>query len=458
MEKEMLKCSSQKHKEINAVSYCENCRVYMCNKCDNFHSELFENHIKCKMDKDNQEILSIYCEEKEHFDKLKFYCRNHNKLCCSFCITKIKNEEIGQHSNCDIFYIKDIKDEKKSKLKDNIKQLEELSKNIEESINKIKNIYEQINGRKEELKLKIQKIFTKIRNIINNREDQLLLEIDNKYNEKYLKEESFKQIEKFPDKIKTLIKKGKLIDNEWNDDNKLNIIIKDCIDIENNIKNINLLYDKIKQSNNINSNLKFYPEKEEEIDLFLEKIKHFGKIGYEAFNIYEISKIIGNNKEYSNTLKNWISKDKNIKCELLYRLSEHGEGYDIVHELCDNKGPLLILYHVNDGNKIGIYTPLILDKKSGWKGDMETFIFNLNNNIKKNKKKKDDSLLCDSKIGIYTSYFGNNSSSKSMKKIRYYANAHNKDTYENDSQIIPNDGYEHYYDLLEAEIFKIFEI
>ena len=54
-----------------------------------------------------------------------------------------------------------------------MKLLEELSNNINESINKIKIIYEKINKEKEELKLKIQKIFTNIRNEINNREDQL---------------------------------------------------------------------------------------------------------------------------------------------------------------------------------------------------------------------------------------------------------------------------------------------
>ena len=144
----MKKCSSQKHKEITAISYCENCKVYMCNKCENFHSDLFINHTLHKINKDNTEILSIYCEEKDHFDKLKYYCKDHNKLCCTFCLCKIKDEKNGQHTNCNVCYIKDIKEEKKSKLKDNIKQLEDLSKNIKESIDKIKIIYEQINEKK----------------------------------------------------------------------------------------------------------------------------------------------------------------------------------------------------------------------------------------------------------------------------------------------------------------------
>ena len=53
------------------------------------------------------------------------------------------------------------------------------SKNIEQSINEIKKIYEDINKNKEDLKIKIQTIFTKLRNELNKKEDKLLLEINN---------------------------------------------------------------------------------------------------------------------------------------------------------------------------------------------------------------------------------------------------------------------------------------
>ena len=236
MEKETNRCSLNKHRETNAISYCENCKVYMCNKCDNLHSELFEAHNKYKIDKENQEISSLYCEEIQHSEKAQFFCKNHNKLCCSICLCKIKGEQYGQHSDCDVCHIKDIKNEKKSKLNENIKLLEDLSKNINESINKIKIIYEQINEKKEELKSKVQKIFTKIRTLINDREDELILEIDKKYNDNYIREDKIKEIEKLPNKIKLSLEKGKLINNEWDNNNKLSTIIKDCINIENNIK------------------------------------------------------------------------------------------------------------------------------------------------------------------------------------------------------------------------------
>ena len=101
-----------------------------------------------------------------------FYCKNHNILCCAACLSKMEVNGFGQHFNCEVCLIKDIKEEKKKKLKENIKYLEDSSKNIIESVNKLKEMYEKINKSKEEIKLKISKIFTKIRNIVNEREDK----------------------------------------------------------------------------------------------------------------------------------------------------------------------------------------------------------------------------------------------------------------------------------------------
>ena len=44
MENQRKKCSSIKHSDINAVTYCQSCDKYLCSKYQNFHFELFENH------------------------------------------------------------------------------------------------------------------------------------------------------------------------------------------------------------------------------------------------------------------------------------------------------------------------------------------------------------------------------------------------------------------------------
>ena len=157
--------------------------------------------------------------------------------------------------------------------------------------------------------------------------------------------------------------------------------------------------------------------------------------------------------EYGLTLKNWINSNENIECKLLYRLTEHGESFSKFHELCDNNGPLLVLFQVNDGNKIGLYTPLILGKPK-WQSDMETFIFNLNKKKKYKKKEKDESLYYAFNHGIYTSEFGNGASCNSMRKLVHYADTINN-YYENGSEILPSNGKKAYYDLLEVEVFKV---
>ena len=67
--------------------------------------------------------------------------------------------------------------EKKGKLKENIQYLEKLSNDLDKSIVELKAIYEKISEQKEELKTKLQKIFTKLRNELNDREDKLLEEV-----------------------------------------------------------------------------------------------------------------------------------------------------------------------------------------------------------------------------------------------------------------------------------------
>ena len=91
-----------------------------------------------------------------------YFCKNHNMLCCAFCITKIKEDGNGQHKDCDVCSIRDIEKEKKNKLKENIENLEQLSLNLQQSINEIKNSFEKLEKDKEKMKTNIQNIFTKL--------------------------------------------------------------------------------------------------------------------------------------------------------------------------------------------------------------------------------------------------------------------------------------------------------
>ena len=94
-------CSLSEHENINAISFCPKCNIYMCNKCQNFHAELFKIHqtINLNLTKDLDDFFSGICNNEHHPNNLDFFCKTHNTLCCVGCISKIKNKLYGQHSD-----------------------------------------------------------------------------------------------------------------------------------------------------------------------------------------------------------------------------------------------------------------------------------------------------------------------------------------------------------------------
>jgi len=276
------KCSSKEHENIDAIYYCPKCEIYMCNKCENFHSKLCQKHQTFKINNDIKEIFTGFCKEKDHYSILDYFCKTHNTLCCAECIIKIKRNGKGQHSNCQVYNIEDIINEKKNKLKENISFLEKNLK--EQDNNSLVEVVEKINKNKEEVKLIIQKIFTKIRNTLNNREDELLLEIEKIYQNLTYNENIVKESENLSKTINISLQKGKTMLDQWNNNDKninLKNIINDCIILENNIKKINEIKINIeKVKSNCNINIEFIPKDEKEIKNFIEKFNNFGKIQF----------------------------------------------------------------------------------------------------------------------------------------------------------------------------------
>ena len=120
-----LKNVQLKNIQIDAINYCQECKIYLCNLCQNYHSELFENHHLNNLIKNIKDIFTGFCEEINHNQyKLNYFCKTHNKLCCMACLCKIEKTGNGQHNKCDVCILEEIKDEKKNNLKQNIEKLE----------------------------------------------------------------------------------------------------------------------------------------------------------------------------------------------------------------------------------------------------------------------------------------------------------------------------------------------
>ena len=63
MEKE-TKCSLKKHSDIKAVIFCSECNKYMCNKCRQLHSDLFDNHKLIDINQKKMTIFTGKCKKK----------------------------------------------------------------------------------------------------------------------------------------------------------------------------------------------------------------------------------------------------------------------------------------------------------------------------------------------------------------------------------------------------------
>ena len=112
---------------------------------------------------------------------------------------------------------------------------------------------------------------------MNEREDKLLSDVDEKFNELYFKEEFLKETEKLPNRIKTSLEQGNIKEEDWNNEDKLFIVISKCTNIEDNIKQVKQINEKINKCSEINNEVKFKPNINE-IDDNIKFIKEFGNI------------------------------------------------------------------------------------------------------------------------------------------------------------------------------------
>ena len=115
MDNQKPKCSSKDHNEFDAISYCKECKIYICNKCEKYHSCLFQNHNSLPLEKmpKSKELFTGFCKIKNHQNALYYFCKSLNDLCCANCITRIKSKGNGQHTDCNICNIEDFINEKK---------------------------------------------------------------------------------------------------------------------------------------------------------------------------------------------------------------------------------------------------------------------------------------------------------------------------------------------------------
>lgn len=241
--------------------------------------------------------------------------------------------------------------------------------------------------------------------------------------------------EKMPNKIKLSLEKGKKIDEEWKNDN-LKSIINDCINIENNIENINEINEKIIKCNssNIDIRVNFAESQTNEI---LEKIKIFGELS-NCENWIE-SNII-TSSENKGILKNLIFPDKSINSKLLYRLSKNGSAISNFHKLCDNIKNNLIVIQTENNIIFGSYCTWGWDTSGNdLKDNNLGILFNFSKNFKINEPNLRIHKGCNDHGPYFYEYF-------------YFDKTMNKCIIMRNNKIIESNGT---INIKEVEVFQI---
>ena len=300
------KCSTNEHLEKNAFIFCKDCKHYFCDECQNFHSKIFSNHdIIFLNEEEDEDIFTGICYEHDHLNKLEYFCKTHNKLCCAKCITKIKDENNGQHKECDINSLKETKIEKEKKFKENYDNFEEIKKSLGDISDKINIFQEKNNKRKEDLILEIKKEFEILKSALNERENQLLAEVDDLFKKSSFEEEIIEENEKLPLKIK---KSFESINDIEKKEIELNSEINYYLEFEKNLNKIDELNESINKYNLSQTKIIFEYNNDEILNL----IKNFGNFKKENKNNIEQSDIINEFNFNANPLDNLINEEKDF--------------------------------------------------------------------------------------------------------------------------------------------------
>ena len=202
--------------------------------------------------------------------------------------------------------------------------------------------------------------------------------MENYYENLFFKEETIKEYEKLPNKINALLEEGKKIENNW-EESKIIQIISDCINIENSIKDINIINEKIEKCK-INNDIKIiFSQDEENINSYIETLKNFGRLS--NFD----SLIIKNDDDYIKFDKLVLAKERINNAKLIYRTSVDGLNFNSIVNKVNNKSNLLFLYHTENNRIFGAVIRCKLENinlngSRKYYKDEKVFSFSLNNN------------------------------------------------------------------------------
>ena len=240
--------------------------------------------------------------------------------------------------------------------------------------------------------------------------------------------------------------------------------IEDLYSIIDNLKcyyndKINELINITQQQNNkINELKNKIEEQNENKNKFGEIFQNIKKNESNQDNFND-SLIINKNNNYISFLNQWISQRiGQFKTKILFRKSIDGDSFDAFHKLCDNQGKTLVLIQTEYELIIGGFTTKDWNITDKWITDEKSFLFSLTKGkifpMKNNMK---NSIKGSKTNGPWFAYIGFRAvGRKNLTQGYFYYKNNNDGSFENYSEIIPNDKKDTYFDVQEVEIYKIY--
>ena len=157
--------------------------------------------------------------------------------------------------------------------------------------------------------------------------------------------------------------------------------------------------------------------------------------------------------EEAELISSWITQNKKIKYQLLYRATRDGDKEEDFHRLCDNKAPTMILGKTPGGYIFGGFTKAkwTTSVDSLYLPDSDAFVFSLNQKKKFNTQDKNRAINI---VKNYITIFGNGSNSIQIENNiliskRHWSNPNG--SYGSNLNLTENK----YFSLVEFEVFFV---
>ena len=253
-------------------------------------------------------------------------------------------------------------------------------KSMKVEMNDMKELNKEINSMKvemnemKELNKEIKSMKVEMNEMLNKQINPMKLEMNEMINKQInpMKVEMNEMINKQINPMKVEMNEMKELNKEIN---SMKLEMNKMKELNEEINSMKLEMNEMKELNKqINSMKLEMNEMKEFIDQLKEVDYIVGSINRNK--ALQSDKIIIDEKE-KKLICDWISVDRKVKMELLYKATRDGDSSSTFHNKCNGKSPTLTLVKTSNGYRCGGFTNTPWDSSGNYKQDNAAFVFSM---------------------------------------------------------------------------------